>query len=144
MDSINIREAQINDIRFIALLCDQLGYSTEIEDLSLRLKKISDISHHVIFIAELDHQVVGWIHVYLCPLLISGFQAQLGGLVVHEDFRCRGIGKELLQQAEYWARSRGCLYLSVLSNITRIETHQFYEDLDYQKIKTELVLRKKL
>jgi GNAT superfamily N-acetyltransferase len=144
MEKLIIREAQKEDIPRMAILCNQLGYPTKMEDLPIRLDMIRDLSHHIVIIAELDHLVVGWLHAYLCPLLITGSQAQLGGMVVDDEFRSLGIGKELLLHAEDWARTKGCKFLTVFSNITRSATHNFYGTLDYSNIKTELVLQKEL
>lgn len=139
-----IREVQDIDIEEIADLCNQLGYQTESEDIPLRLKQISDLDHHIVFVAELDNLVIGWIHVYICPLLVSPFQAQLGGLVVHSKHRGKGIGTRLMHQAEAWSKSHGCKYLTIFTNITRIETHIFYDHIGYQNIKTEHVMRKEI
>ena len=144
MDALIIREARDKDIEEIADLCDQLGYQTEPEDIHLRLKQISVLSHHAVFVAELDHVVIGWIHVYLCPLLVSPLQAQLGGLVVHSNQRGKGIGTRLLQQAEAWSHSLDCQYLTIFTNITRTDTHKFYDHHGYQNIKTEHVFRKEI
>jgi GNAT superfamily N-acetyltransferase len=144
METVTIREAQYKDFEAIAVLCSQLGYQTESDDIPLRLKQIGDLSHHAVYLAELDQQVIGWIHVYLCPLLISPLQAQLGGLVVHSDHRGQEVGKKLMQQAEAWSRLQACRYLTVYTNITRTETHVFYIHLGYQNMKTEHVLRKEL
>jgi len=144
MDALIIRKARYKDFEDIADLCDQLGYQTESEDIPLRLKQISDLSHHAVFVAELDDLVIGWIHVYLCPLLVSPLQAQLGGLVVHSSQRGKGIGTRLLQQAEAWSHSHACQYLTISTNITRTDTHKFYDHLSYQNIKTEHVLRKEI
>jgi len=144
MDTLTIRKAQYKDFENIADLCDQLGYQTESEDIPLRLKQINNLNHHAVFVAELDHQVIGWIHVYLCPLLVSPLQAQLGGLVVQSNQRGKGVGTRLLQQAEAWSHSNACQYLTILTNITRTDTHKFYDHLGYQNIKTEHVLRKRI
>lgn len=144
MDELNIREADINDKESLAILCNQLGYEAKTEDIPFRLGQINELNHQIIYVAEIDRYVVGWIHVYLCPLLISGLQAQLGGMVVDEKFRGQGIGKKLLIQAENWARSKNCQSMSLFTNINRSKTHQFYAQMDYQTIKTEYVLRKEL
>jgi len=144
MDALIIREAQYKDFEDIAYLCDQLGYQTESEDIPLRLKQISNLSHHAVFVAEFDHLVIGWIHVYLCPLLVSPLQAQLGGLVVSSNQRGKGVGTRLMQQAEVWSRSNACQYLTIFTKITRTDTHKFYDHLGYQNIKTEHVLRKEI
>ncbi len=144
MNALIIREAQNKDYEDIAILCDQLGYPTKSEDIPLRLKQIGDLGHHAVFVAELDHQVIGWVHVYLCPLLVSPMQAQLGGLVVHSNQRGKGVGTRLMEQAEAWSLSHACQYLTILTNITRTNTHKFYDNLGYVTIKTEHALRKEL
>lgn len=144
METLIIREARPQDSEALAELCTQLGYQTDSMDIPLRLSLVNNLDHHAVFIAELDQQVVGWIHVYLCPLLVSSLQAQLGGLIVHSNVRGKGIGKNLMQQAEAWCQKNACQYLSVYTNIVRLETHKFYEHLGYRTIKTEHVFRKDL
>jgi GNAT superfamily N-acetyltransferase len=144
MEALIIREAQDQDYESITILCEQLGYQTGSEDIPLRLKQISDLGQHAVFVAELDHRVIGWIHVYLCPLLVSPLQAQLGGLVVHSSQRGKGVGKRLLQQAETWSRTRSCQFLTIFTNIIRTDTHQIYHHMGYQNIKTEHVFRKEI
>lgn len=144
METLIIREAHPEDFEALAELCTQLGYQTDSKDIPLRLSQINNLGSHAVFIAELKGQVVGWIHVYLCPLLVSPLQAHLGGLVVHSNQRGIGIGQELLQQAEAWSLLHACQYLNIYTNVTRTETLMFYKHLGYQTIKTEHVLRKKL
>ena len=144
MEKLIIREAEKDDIPRMAILCSQLGYPIKMEDLTVRLNEIQHLGHHIVLVAELDQFVIGWLHAYLCPLLITGSQAQLGGMVVDEKFRSLGVGKELLFHAESWAGTQGCQFLTVFSNVTRRRTHAFYIQLDYRNIKTELVLQKEL
>jgi GNAT superfamily N-acetyltransferase len=144
MMELILREAQDKDFKEIADLCNQLGYPTDSGEIPLRLHQIRSLEQHAIFVAVLEQQVVGWIHIYLCPLLISPLQAQLGGLVVDSNRRGLGIGSKLMHQAETWAFSHSCKYLTIFTNITRIETQFFYKHLGYQTIKTELVMRKEI
>jgi len=144
MDELIIREAQYDDFKTITELCNQLGYKTDSEDIPLRLKQIHDLSHHAVFVAEFDHHVIGWIHVFLYPSLVSPLSALLGGLIVHTNQRGKGVGKELLQKAETWSQSHACKYLTIFTNISRTETHKFYYHLGYQNIKTEHVFRKEI
>lgn len=144
MENLIIRKALHKDFKDISDLCNQLGYQTESKDIPQRLEQINDLNSHVIFVAEFDNQVIGWIHVYICPLLVSPLQAQLGGLVVNANQRSKGVGTRLLQHAEAWSHSNACQYLSIFTNITRTETHKFYTHLGYKNIKTEHLLRKEI
>ena len=144
MNTLKIRDAQVKDLDALADLCNQLGYPVGTEEVRLRLSEINRLAHHKVYLAETDQAVVGWIHIYLCPLLISSLQAQLGGLIVHSDYRGSGVGQSLMHQAETWARENGCSLLTIFTNVVRAETHEFYDRLGYQVVKTEFVMQKDL
>lgn len=54
-------------------------------------------------------------------------------VVVREDLRGRGIGREMMQFALNRAREKGCYKLALSSNKNREEAHRFYESLGFQK-----------
>ena len=121
------------------MLCDQSA-----EAVRGRTTEISRDEHHAIFVAETDGCVIGWVHVYLCPLLEVDLQAEIGGLVVDESWRSRGVGRLLLERAEQWAREHGVCKLIVRSNIVRERAHAFYERVGYVCFKTSRVFSKTL
>jgi GNAT superfamily N-acetyltransferase len=61
----------------------------------------------------------------------------VGGLVVDDACRRMGIGRSLMEQAEDWARTRGCSMVRLTSSSTRAAAHKFYEDIGYTNIKTQ-------
>ena len=71
-------------------------------------------------------------------------QAEIGGLVVDEDHRCCGVGRLLMQQAEQWAREKGCSEVYLRSNVVREGAHAFYEGIGYSSAKTSMAFRKAL
>ncbi|RME31505.1 MAG: GNAT family N-acetyltransferase, partial [Thermoflexia bacterium] len=112
--ALRIRPAQLDDAPTLAALAGQLGYPTTPEEMTARLQALAGDDHHVVFVTvEADGQVVGWVHVYLCPLLIAGPEAEIGGLVVDQAHRSRGIGARLVREAGEWARVRDCAGLTV-------------------------------
>jgi GNAT superfamily N-acetyltransferase len=48
-------------------------------------------------------------------------------LMVHPDYRSRGIGKQLLDEAKRWAQGRGATRLQLDSSDARTDAHRFYE-----------------
>lgn len=70
--------------------------------------------------------------------------AEIGGLVVDERHRDAGIGRLLLEQAEAWARAKGCGTIRLRSNIIRKEAHQFYLNVGYSNNKTQHAFAKTL
>jgi len=91
-----------------------------------------------------ERKVLGWLHISVSPLLEVELRAEVDGLVVDDDERSRGTGALLLHAAEQWARSRGCKYMSVRSNVIRERAHQFYLRHGYEHYKTQKAFRKSL
>ena len=89
-------------------------------------------------------QAVGWVQVFGRQLLVVDRHAEIGGLVVDEGYRGRGVGGLLMELAEDWARAWGCETLYVRSNVVREDAHRFYEGAGYHLIKTSRVFLKEL
>ena len=143
--ALQIRPAQPEDAPALAALAGQLGYPTTPEEMAARLQALAEDDRHAVFVAvEADGQVVGWIHVYLCPQVITDREAQIGGLVVDETHRSRGVGTRLVQEAEDWARARGCGGLTVRTNVVREHAHAFYRRLGFREVKVQRVFHKSL
>lgn len=138
-----IRYAIAQDANAIANLSNQLGYRTTANAVHQRLEQMQHLAHSAVFVAALDAGVIGWIHIYLCQLLQTDLQAEIGGLVVDDNYRGSGVGRQLLQQVEQWAQHR-CHSIYVRSNIVRDQAHIFYEKMGYNYIKTSLAFRKDL
>jgi len=68
--------------------------------------------------------------------------AWLYDLVVDEPHREQGYGTALLDHVEDWAREAGCASVALASPLAKTETHQFYEQADYERwgyvLETEL------
>jgi ribosomal protein S18 acetylase RimI-like enzyme len=140
-----VRRAMDTDILQITTLCDQLGYPSSSEQVAERIKNIQSQDDHALFVIQhSDGSIVGWVHVYICPLLVTELEAELGGLVVDERFRGQGIGQLLMRHAELWSREKGCQALHLRSNVTRKNAHAFYHKIGYRKIKTSWMFRKEL
>jgi len=139
-----IRQAIAHDANAIANLSHQLGYPTTANAVLHRLAQMHS-ANNVVYVAEIPHiGVVGWIHAHLCLLLQTNLHAEIGGLVVDENYRESGIGRQLLLQIEQWASQQGCESVYLRSNIIRKQAHIFYEKMGYSYIKTSLAFSKHL
>jgi GNAT superfamily N-acetyltransferase len=138
-----IRRAQPHDVPFLAVLSTQLGYPTTDSQLKARLETILELDHHAIYVAvDREGDILGWIHLFERPLLIQAAGAELGGLVVEDNYRGMGIGKALLLAAEEWTESRGMSLLLIRSNIKRTAAHGFYQAAGYELMKTSYTFKK--
>jgi GNAT superfamily N-acetyltransferase len=48
-------------------------------------------------------------------------------LAVHPEYRSRGIGKRLLDEAKRWGQARGAAHLQLESSEARTDAHRFYQ-----------------
>jgi GNAT superfamily N-acetyltransferase len=137
-EAVAIRLATAGDIDRLAELCGQLGYPLTSEQLEPRLIEIGRDKPNDIYVAVgSDGRVMGWVQVYVRQLLMVDRHAEMGGLVVDEAYRGRGVGHMLVDWAEAWARDHGCQALYLRSNVQRLEAHRFYEGMGYQLVKTQ-------
>jgi|RhiMethySRZTD1v2_1073278.scaffolds.fasta_scaffold02300_7 GNAT superfamily N-acetyltransferase len=133
------------DAEGVAALSTQLGYPSTAEQTLRRFRGIADAPDARVWVAEdQGGAIVGWIHLFGNRLLESDPDIEIGGLVVHEDARGRGVGRALVNAAEDWARERGYSVVSVRSNVIRKEAHEFYKGLGFEPTKSQFKFRKKL
>ena len=144
---MKIRRARRADAERIARLSGELGYPASAAQVATRLRQLTPVSKHAVFVAESPDAatgVVGWVHVSVAHLLESDIRAEVNGLVVAEGQRSAGAGAKLLEAAEEWARRRGCRGMNVRSNVIRERAHGFYERNGYEHYKTQKAFRKAL
>ena len=141
MVAMKIREATAADVEEIAALSGELGYPSGAEEIGRRMSTILGRDDQSVYVAEAaEGSVVGWIHVFGALRLESEPFAELGGLVVSDPHRGRGIGKLLCEQARRWASENGFRALRVRSRAEREAAHRFYERLGFRRVKTQQVL----
>lgn len=112
--------------------------------LSLAVEKLIDAISVVLWVAEVNGQVVGLAEVYLREderhdLRTAYRYGYLQCLVVDQRLRCRGIGQQLVAATEEWSRTQGATEL-------RLETWEFdqgplgfYERQGYRTLRRTLV-----
>jgi GNAT superfamily N-acetyltransferase len=113
--------------------------------MAARLEEVLRTKTSACFVAETrDHNVIGWVHVNVIPLLEIDCCAEIGGLIVDENSRSAGVGARLMDEAEKWAKKMRCTGMEVRSNILRKRAHQFYLRQGYEHYKTQKAFRKAL
>ncbi len=141
---VAIREAIADDCPRLAALSTELGYPMTPGEAMESFGRISDHPDHGLLVAVCQGVPAGWIQVSLTRIFESPVQAEIAGLVVNAALRGRGIGKQLVDAAESWARRRGCAIIRVRSNVVRERAHGFYRRAGYRDIKTQMVFEKGL
>lgn len=140
-----IRPALESDAPELARLTSQLGYPVSGRLIRGRLARILESSTDCLLVAEAPGgELAGWIHGFLSQLLEANYRVEIGGLIVDERWRRKGIGRRLVRAIEAWAIERGIPEVSVRCRQERAESHQFYQSLLFKHTKTQRVFRKRL
>ena len=141
---MKIRDMEPGDAAAVAELCRQLGYERITEQIRAWIADAaSRKGEQAAFVACVQGQVAGWIEVSIERRLQSEPFAMIGGLVVRDGERGRGIGRRLCRRAEKWAWDHELTTVRVTSRSTREAAHRFYLRDGYEQVKTSLVFEKK-
>ena len=139
-----IRKILPSDAASAARLSGELGYPATPEVMQQRIIQLANCPNREVYVACAGPAVVGWIDVGVTHHLQSEPYVEIGGLVVAEGARSKGIGALLLSFAEDWAREHGVRRMVVRSRISRERAHAFYERTGYTRSKTSAVFEKSL
>ncbi len=134
------REYKQDDIAKLQNLMLELGYSVNLPELSQNISEIYKKGGEI-FITEIDGEVVGSVCVLIDTRLAEGVYAEIVSLIVSENIRGHGVGKELVKEAENWARKH-VNKIRVRANEVRSHAHAFYKSQGYEEIKTQKVFIK--
>jgi len=138
---LSLRQIEPRDAPAVSLLTQQLGYSRTVQQILEWIASVNS-GQQAAFVACIGGSVTGWIEVSIERRLQAAPFALIGGLVVAEEFRGRGIGRELCRRAENWAWQHGIQRVRVTSRSTRLDAHRFYLGDGFQLVKTSLVFEK--
>lgn len=142
---IKINKASSSDgTQLVEIINSALGYDVSENTLNDRIQKILQRHDHLLMVAKIDDQVVGFCHGYLRLLTEVVEAIEIGGLAVTEEHRGKGVAKQLVTAIEDWAKTMGYTQVVLASNIIRTNAHEFYEHLGYKKIKQQFAFEKNL
>jgi len=129
---MKIRNAVIDDFIVIHLLnMFGLGYEYPPEKTKRRLAYIISKPYTKFLVAEIDGNVVGYIHAADYDCSYSDSLKNILALVVDEDYRGKGVGRALVQAIEKWALSSGAAGVRLVTSMFREGAHRFYDSCGY-------------
>ncbi len=131
---MQIRAMKTEDVNHIEELMKQLGYPCSVAQLQMRFHKLLNAPGYQTFVAEIEGDIVGLIG--MAKQIAYEFDdsyVRVLALVVHEDYRRRNIGQNLMVAAENWAIENDCKVVTLNSGNReeREAAHKFYENLGY-------------
>jgi ribosomal protein S18 acetylase RimI-like enzyme len=137
---MKIRPAKTQDSEMISELMDQLGYGASSELIEEKLTAFQSSASDAVFVADLDGVVVGEISCHITSMFHQkGNSGRITSLVIDQNQRGLGIGKQLVTQAEIFFKSCDCIKSEVTSSEHRTVAHAFYESCGYEHVKRRYI-----
>ena len=138
-----VRQAVISDAKDIYYINKtSLGYDYDLEKQKAKIQAVLNDSTQVIFVAETNNKVVGYIHLVNYDVIYADNFKNCLGLAVGNDYKRNGIGSALLKQAEIWAKENGAVGIRLCSGVEREKAHQFYQSQGYEVTKLQKNIKK--
>lgn len=128
-----VRTAMLGDAAGIATLIEVLGYPCTHDEAIDRLRAIAAEPDQILLVADREGELCGLLGLDLMYYLPLGARTcRITALVIATSHQGEGIGRELLQAAETWARQAGAARIEVTSAAHREKAHAFYRACGYR------------
>jgi len=122
-----VRLAQAKDAPAIALLIGELGYKVSDQVILKKLNHFAEQKSGEAFVATEGEHVLGCISVHVQELFHApGRLGRITSLVVNKRAEGAGVGRALMERANDYFRTSGCVRAEVTSGDHRPATHRFY------------------
>jgi GNAT superfamily N-acetyltransferase len=140
MNDILIRRAKESDLRAIEKLLEDLINAmddTEGIDTKIALKNyerlLNDAGSHFL-VAAREGTPVGFINFTVRQTILhQGPSALIDELVVAEEYRGKGVGRQLVQAAIEKCRRLGCSEVEVSTEKTNLKAREFYKQCGFEE-----------
>jgi GNAT superfamily N-acetyltransferase len=130
------------DAAGVGVLLGTLGYPTERDDATARIKLVSRDPRQRVLVADHHGDIAGLIAMNMRYSFAHGVDVcHIAALVVSPTYQRRGIGQQLLLEAQKWARGKGAARIEVASAAHREEAHEFYRRCGYPESGRRFVRR---
>ena len=123
----DLRIAAIADADDVAQLLSELGYPCDIDEAAERIAAITDNDRQALVVARRGGAVCGLVALdFMYYLPLGTTTCRITALVVSPGAQGRGLGRQLLREAERRARAAGAARIELTSGSQRTEAHAFY------------------
>lgn len=138
-DILQIREAVERDLPNLIPLFGQLGMDDghvltagEAEQI---FRKMTTYPDYRLYVADFEGIAVGVFAILIMDNLghLGAPSAVIEDVIVHRNWRGRGIGRRMMAFAMELAREKKCYKLLLSSNRHREEAHRFYKSIGFER-----------
>lgn len=142
--NFKIRRCMVSDAKHIYELCRiSLGYDFTAEQVEANVRRLMGSAENLLMVAvDEDDECIGFIHASNHNPVYAPPMKDIMALAIYDEYRHKGIGKQLVAAVEDWAQQTGAHGLRVNSGIEQKSAVTFYKSCGFDYIKTLYNLRK--
>jgi GNAT superfamily N-acetyltransferase len=132
LDRLDLRNASPADADDVAALLQALGYPCDTDDAMERIALVLDNDRQALVLARHAGAVCGLVALdFMYYLPLGTTTCRITAMVVTPEAQGRGVGRQLLREAERRARTGGAARLEITSGSQRMDAHAFYKACGY-------------
>lgn len=142
--NFKIRRCMVSDAKHIYELCRiSLGYDFTEQQVEANVRRLMGSPENLLMVAvDEDDECVGFIHASNHDPVYAPPMKDIMALAIYDEYRHKGIGKQLVAAVQGWAEKTGAHGLRVNSGIEQKSAVVFYKSCGFEYIKTNYNLRK--
>src|SRR5262245_52240624 len=125
-DAMNIRPYAAGDFAAVTALWDATGISIHYNDPARNIALMLATHDCQLYVGAEDERVIASIMVGH-----EGHRGWLYKLAVLPEFQGKGLGRDLVRQAERWLLARGVPKVNLMIRDTNMKVREFYQRLGY-------------
>lgn len=140
---LTIRKCRIEDAKILCKINREvMGYDYSVEKTMEKIKQLVNQDENGIFVAEVDDQIAGYIHLNSYDTLYFDHMKNILCLAVLPEYRGKGVATALLEAGEEWAKETCAAGIRLDSGAERLAAHTCYEKAGYEYKKMHKYFRK--
>ena len=142
-----IKKCQIGDCYILAKLANQLWSKHSLNDLENEFKNL--IAKNTAFFIDYEDNIpIAFAEISLRNDYVEGTNsspvAYLEGIFVESRYRNKGIGKNLMNECEIWARKNSCTQIASDCELANDASYGFHLSCGFEEVNRIICFKKEL
>jgi aminoglycoside 6'-N-acetyltransferase I len=143
-----LKEAAMEEAETVANLAIQMWEDNSIEELTEEFRDYIKSENGVVFLAVLDGEAVGFAQCGVRHDYVEGTDTSpvgyLEGIFVVEEYRRRGLAKDMLLACEKWAKEQGCTEFASDCELENEDSLRFHLKMGFKEANRIICFAKNL
>lgn len=143
-----IKQATVADVRILAELAIEMWDENTVEGLAGDFAEIISGENAVCYILYEEENPVGFAQCQLRFDYVEGTETSpvgyLEGIFIREEFRHKGLAKDLLQACQQWAKEKGCTEFASDCELDNVDSFRFHLAMGFQEANRVICFTKEI